>query len=231
MKKRVVICCVLCALLVGCAPIGEGAQSNTQAQKNPSASTEGTVENSQTGSQSPILSLEEAQTRLAYYEGLVAQLQEDLLSAQAELYTKTVAYEERIEALLAGTVGTEKPSEESFFEYRIENERAIVTSYTGSATEVRIPASLGGYAVGAIADSAFANNTHIASVTVPASVTSIGWFAFSGCVFLTDVTLTASLQSIAYGAFENCSAALTLRCPNGSYAQQYARSYGLRTVS
>ena len=76
--------------------------------------------------------MDAAQTRLDYYEGLVTQLQEELLAAKAELYTKSVAYEERIEALLAGIENEQVPSEKSLFEYQIEDGKAVITAYTGS---------------------------------------------------------------------------------------------------
>ena len=232
MKKRLILCGILCALLVGCAPVGESNGAPSQTQKDPPASTGESSSSSSDKEQSTNLALEVAQTRLEYYEGLVTQLREELLAAKAELYTRSVAYEERIEALLAGAGGdAQDPSEKSLFEYRIEEEKVVITSYTGKEKNVEIPATVEGYPVCAIADNAFANNTGIVSVVVPNGVSAIGWFAFSGCVFLTDVTLPASVQSVSYGAFENCSSALTLRCPEGSYAQQYARSYGLRTVS
>ena len=45
----------------------------------------------------------------------------------------------------------------------------------------------------------------LTSVTIPSSVTSIGWSAFSGCSGLTSVTIPSSVTSIGDSAFEGCS--------------------------
>ena len=220
MKKTLALCCIFCALLCGCSPVAkDDAPSNT---------TQSTVGGQSTPSDR--IALDAAQTRADYYEGLVDELQQEVLALKTQIYTNKAEYEAKL-AELMGNGASSSTSVESQFEYTVTNGSATLTSYKGSETEVRIPATLGGYPVASIADQAFENNTRLSSVTVPAGVTEIGWFAFSGCVFLTDITLPASLQSIDYGAFENCSSALTVRCPSGSYAQQYARSYGLRTVS
>ncbi len=220
MKKTLALCCIFCALLCGCSPKNDEVQDPTSA----------TEERQTTTTPQDQISLDAAQVRVEYYEGLVDSLRQEVLSLKTELYTSRVEYESKL-AELMGNPSSGESSTEQMFEYTVENGSATLTLYKGDQSEVTIPTTLGGYPVRAIADKAFENNTKVASVSVPSGVTDIGWFAFSGCVFLTDVTLPASLQSISYGAFENCSSALTVRCPSGSYAQQYARSYGLRTVS
>ena len=217
MKKTLALCCIFCALLCGCsAKNGEEPVGDFQ--------TPAVLPENESGADR--IALDAAGARIEYYEGLVGELQQEILNLKTTIYTNQVEYESKLSALM----GSGAPSDTSF-EYVQRNGEATLVSYTGSASEVRIPETLGGCPVTAIADRAFENNTALSSVIVPSGVREIGWFAFSGCVFLTDVTLPASLQSVEYGAFENCSAALTVRCPGGSYAQQYARSYGLRTVS
>ena len=53
----------------------------------------------------------------------------------------------------------------------------------------------------------FMSNTSITSVTIPASVTSIGDSAFEGCSKLTSLsfTSTSKVKSIGAKAFKNCS--------------------------
>ncbi len=43
------------------------------------------------------------------------------------------------------------------------------------------------------------------SVTIPNSVTSIGWVAFSGCTGLTSVTIGSSVKTIGQEAFSDCT--------------------------
>ena len=68
--------------------------------------------------------------------------------------------------------------------------------YCTGLTSVTIPAS-----VTSIGDYAFYGCTGLTSVTIPASVTSIGDYAFYGCTGLTSVTIPASVTSIGYCAF------------------------------
>ena len=52
------------------------------------------------------------------------------------------------------------------------------------------------------------------SVTIPNSVTSIGWSAFRGCSGLTSVTIPNSVTSIGYCAFDGCSGLTSVTIPN-----------------
>ena len=56
-----------------------------------------------------------------------------------------------------------------------------------------------------IADSAFSGCTGLTAITIPASVTSIGWSAFSWCTGLTLITVPDSVVSIGYRAFSGCT--------------------------
>ncbi|MBE6627473.1 MAG: hypothetical protein E7629_00955 [Ruminococcaceae bacterium] len=223
MKKTLAVCCIFCALLCGCSAQKADGAAGTEELQAPTF-----LLDAESGSDR--IALDAAQSKIVYYEGLLGELQQEILDLKTQLYTNRVEYESQISDLKGNGAAEALPSE-SLFEYTKKDGKAILTAYRGNASEVRIPATLDGYPVVAIADRAFENNTVLASVVIPSGVKEIGWFAFSGCVFLTDVTLPASLQSVEYGAFENCSAALTIRCPVGSYAQVYARSYGFRTVS
>jgi hypothetical protein len=60
------------------------------------------------------------------------------------------------------------------------------------------------------------------SVTIPASVTSIGQYAFDGCRSLTAVIFPASVTSIGEGALRGCTslASITVDANNPNYASQ-----------
>ena len=53
------------------------------------------------------------------------------------------------------------------------------------------------------------------SVTIPSSVTSIGWSAFEGCSGLTSVTIPSSVRSIGGYAFYGCSGLTSVTIPSG----------------
>lgn len=79
-----------------------------------------------------------------------------------------------------------------------------ITSYTNLGGLVTIPSSINGLTVTAIGDSAFAQNGHLITLTIPSSVTSIGNDAFQVCLALASVTIPGSITNIGDEAFLNC---------------------------
>ncbi len=220
MKIKILLLLTATLILCSCVPVDQ-----TKPETSTDAKEESTV-------QAP----DEADTRIAYYEELVKTLQAELLELRTDMYVSRIEYEARIEALEKTTESTTKPAEpsetsERDFTYSVENGKATIVSYTGTQKNVQIPHTIAGYPVYAIGESAFASNTSITSVTIPDGVETLAWFAFSGCIQLETVAIPSSVQSIGYGALENCHATLTVKCADGSYAQLYARSYGLRTAA
>ena len=229
MKKILLVVLSLCLLLVGCA------SSEVEEEQL-----------SETLPQTSLPSGEEQTVKIAYYESLVQELRQEVLALKAEIYVNRVEYEALIENLTSTPQTpqdqpTQTPpkdeadvdalSPEALFQYRIENGAATVTGYNGDADEVSIPATLGGYPVRVIEDRAFADRRLLRTVSIPDGVTQIGWFAFSGCVLLERITIPQSVAAICYGAFQNCKSTLTVACVAGSYAAQYAQSYGIAVQS
>lgn len=93
-------------------------------------------------------------------------------------------------------------------------QKACITGYTGTNTELLIPATVGGYPVGSIGDAAFRENHDILSVTISEGVTDIGYQAFLGCTKLAQATIPASItnwvntirNNYNNSAFEDCTA-------------------------
>ncbi len=76
-------------------------------------------------------------------------------------------------------------------------------------TSVTIPNS-----VTSIGYGAFSDCSSLTSVTIPNYVTSIGSQAFSYCSSLTSVTIGNSVASIGYGAFSSCRSLTSVTIPN-----------------
>ncbi len=186
----------------------------------------------------------------AYYESRLSLLQDTLLDERQENYISRRHYESRIAelesrlsaaelqsadpisdsheiavSLPAAEEETEPPPPTAAFDYTARGATVSIDAYAGTAGEVVIPNYITGIPVTRIGDDAF-RGTPVTAVTLPDSVTEIGWFAFADCPNLQKITLPASLTSIAYGAFDGCPR-LTLLCPSDSYAARYAESFGL----
>jgi hypothetical protein len=112
------------------------------------------------------------------------------------------------------------------YTYRVENNSAILTSYLGKEKDVVVPAAVDGYLVIGLGDSVFAD-CDVRSVTLPKTVESLGWFTFYQCENLEKVVLPAGISNIGYASFDGCSQSLCLYVIDGSYAEQYALSFGL----
>ena len=78
--------------------------------------------------------------------------------------------------------------------------RAAFAFYDSNLTSVTIPNS-----VTSIGYGAFGGCSGINSITIPNSVTSIGDYAFVGCSNLTSLTIPNSVTSIGSSAFEDCN--------------------------
>lgn len=103
------------------------------------------------------------------------------------------------------------------YTYAISNttNKATILGYTGSESEITIPATLGGAPVDIIANAVFKNNTTITSVVIQDGVTIVGTSAFEGCSHLSSVTLPDSVTDIDDGAFAGCTALTGLVLPSG----------------
>ena len=174
----------------------------------------------------------------------IQSLEQQILELQQNQYLSEIERQEeltRLQNLLAQlkNESTEKPSDENTdktdtpntpstgkFLYTVKENSAVITGYTGNEETLVIPSSIDGYAVSEISDSAFSSNK-IKSVIISNGITKIGWFAFKDCTLLTSVTIPSSVTSIGYSAFFTEAKGFTIYCPSGSFAQQYAKSYGI----
>lgn len=207
----------VCLLLGGCAlPLSSRADGGGAQKEEDTSYTQNDVgDNSWSASE-----------RVAYYESMLQELNEEILALKTQLFAVRVEYESEIERLKAE--GTTQPESQAPFSYTVDRNGVTITAYLGQEKEVLVPQKIDGLPVVEIADRAFQNNTALRAVQLPEGIRQIGWFAFSGCALLETVVLPSSLETVCYGAFENCNSSMGVHCKKGSYAEQYAKSYGWR---
>ena len=103
--------------------------------------------------------------------------------------------------MLPATVEAAEPVPKGL-KYSINGDEITIVDYTGSATELVIPATIEGMPVTTIGDYAF-NNGNLTSVTIPDSVTTIGDYAFRNGN-LNSITIPDSVTTIGDYAFSDC---------------------------
>jgi len=215
MKKVLTICLLLSVLLCGCTNQNQGEDPQTTTP-------------SDTSDVFDQIALDAAEARAEYYQNLVAELQKEIVSIKNTHASQRVEYESRIDELEAA-LGLPEAALPSDFAYTTKDGTITITAYLGKQKAVIIPDEISGCPVTHIADAAFENNHTLEKVILPSSLQTIGWFAFRGCIALCEVEIPANVSKIEYGAFDNCNAKLTFLCPAGSYAEEYAQSYGIAT--
>lgn len=163
----------------------------------------------------------------AEYEKELSSLLSRLESLKAESTDKTPENSDKNEE---NTSPEEKPNDiptaSPLFLYTVADGLATITGYTGSESHVVIPSAIDGHTVHAIGEGAFSSDK-IRSVLISDGVRSIDWFAFRDCPNLSAVTVPKSVTSIGYEAFGMRDSTFTLYCHSDSFAQTYAKSYGL----
>ena len=96
----------------------------------------------------------------------------------------------------------------------VNNSYARITRYSGSATIVQVPSTIGGYAVQVIGARAFQGNTVLESMELPDGLTTIYAYAFADCTNLTQINLSEGLTTIYAYAFENCTGITSIHLPD-----------------
>ena len=215
MKKIVTVCLLITLIVCGCAKENKGEEP----QSTTASDTLGVFDQ---------IAIDAAEARAEYYQNLVVELQEEILSLKDSHASAKVEYESRIEEL-ESALGIPEAASPSDFQYSTKDGKITILKYVGSEKTVMVPDEIGGCPVTHIADAAFENNLTLEKVFLPNSLESIGWFAFRGCIALCEVQAPQCLTKIEYGAFENCNAKLTFVCTAGSYVEEYAQSYGYST--
>lgn len=112
------------------------------------------------------------------------------------------------------------------FKYTLDGGRAIITSIACNEEAIVIPSVIDGYQVYGIGSEALSSG-NIKRIVISDGIEKLDWFAFKNCASLSSVTIPSSVTSIGYGAFDNAAKGLTIVCQRDSFAHRYAQSYGL----
>lgn len=113
--------------------------------------------------------------------------------------------------------------------YIVQYGQAGIVSYSGSDSQITLPTELDGYTVGAVMSNAFAGNTTLTDVTLPAAV-YVYSSAFENCTNLESVrVLSTDTYFYDETVFSGCSN-LTIYGYSGSSAESYAESYNIPFV-
>ena len=108
----------------------------------------------------------------------------------------------------------ETPNAEADFTTKAVDGGVEITDYSGSATEVVIPKTIGEASVVSIGSSSFYNKKAITSVTLPSGLKSIGNSAFENCTSLKSIILPDNISSIGQAAFKDCTSLKSVTLPN-----------------
>lgn len=101
--------------------------------------------------------------------------------------------------------------DEGDFSYSVSGGEAKITAYTGNASELPLPDTLGGYPVTSIGICAFRNCKTLTRVVIPDGITRIGSRAFKNCTLLEELQIPESVKRIDTHAFYGCPALKELR--------------------
>lgn len=96
------------------------------------------------------------------------------------------------------------------YSYTVSKEGAVITRYTGEASDLTVPDSLDGHKVIGIGASAFYLCGNLTAINLPEGLTSIGDHAFICCSNLTAINLPDSLTSMGINPFSNTPVSISL---------------------
>lgn len=106
---------------------------------------------------------------------------------------------------------------EDYYYCLLEDGTAMLTSYINTdrtVTDIVVPSMVDGYIVTSLRDCLFTFKDHIESITLPNTLTTIGYTAFAGCTSLTSIAIPDSVTVIGGYAFQNCTSLSFVKLSN-----------------
>ena len=173
-----------------------------------------------------------ADTRIKELEAQIITLLQNQQLSESERKKEISALKAELDALKR--IESEKATNEStesdapkIFKYTLNGYKATITSINTEEESISIPSVIDGHAVVAIGSNVL-NSTKVKRIVLEDGIETLDWFAFKGCPLLSYISIPSSVTSIGYGAFDGASKALTIECKKDSFAMKYAQSYGIK---
>ncbi len=104
---------------------------------------------------------------------------------------------------------------EGDYQYKVLGGNARITKYSGSAAELVVPSTLGGYTVDSIGYGAFASMKSLTNVTIPETITQIDDYAFDVCTALQTIVLPEKMTYLGRSVFNQCTSLTAITLPSG----------------
>lgn len=119
----------------------------------------------------------------------------------------------------------DESSDGTNYVYRLsENGEITITRYKSNEEIVKIPATINGRPVTAIAEKAFFRNVTAKEVIVPSGVTTIGVSAFEACPSLSKITIPKTVTALGDMAFNGCSMLEKIDIESGSALKEIGKN-------
>ena len=163
---------------------------------------------------------------IASLQSKIDTLERESSKSSLEAKNEIDALKKELEELKKTTTPPDTPTPASIFSYKLTDGKAYITGFTGDDESIVIPSEIDGFEVVGIAERAF-EGYKMKSVIISNGVQKIDWFAFYGCSNLVSITIPSSVSSIGYSAFDGTSRAFTVYCHSNSFAHSFAQSYGI----
>lgn len=114
--------------------------------------------------------------------------------------------------------------------YISEEGNISISEYKGSSENVAIPDNFDGFPVVSIGQNAFLKKD-VVSVTIPDSVTYIGYSAFKSCPKLKSVVIGKSVETISESAFSYCKSLEKIVIPDSVKKIESSAFYGCENLT
>lgn len=102
------------------------------------------------------------------------------------------------------------------FTYTVANGEATITKYSGTATELTIPTTLGTFPVVNLGVSSFAYNKNLETIHFNNNLKTITGAAFEACTKLKEIDIPESVTFIGTNAFSCCSSLAKVYIPDNT---------------